>query len=140
MTGVEEVLHAYAALWVEPDAARREALLAKSLSSDAEVVGPGYRFKGYRAISEEVERFLRHDPGSRPVFASGCAAHHDVARFAIAMVDADGTVVAEGEDIVEFAADGRIARVFTFWGALPPVPQSWPPELCVPRDVDDGHP
>lgn len=131
---VEEVLHAYAAIWSEPDAARREVLLAQSLLGDAEVIGPGFRFKGHRAISAEVERFLHHDPGSRPVFASGYVAHHDVARFAVAMVNQHGVVVAEGEDIVEFAADGRIARVLTFWGALPPVPESWPLELCAPRN------
>lgn len=130
---VEEVLRAYAAIWAEPDAVRRDEFLAQSLLSDAEVIGPGYQFKGHRAISAEVERFLHHDPGSRPVFSSGYVAHHNVARFTVAMLDRQDVVVAEGEDIVEFAEDGRIARVITFWGALPPVPESWPPELCAPR-------
>ena len=132
-----EVLKAYAAVWSEADPMRREALMTKSLSSDAEVMGPGFRFKGYQEISREVDRFLRHDPGARPVVASGIATHHNWARFAIAMLDADGKQVAQGEDIVELGADGRIVKVLTFWGALPPVPADWPPGLVAP-DVRDA--
>ena len=132
-TRVEEVLQAYAAIWSEANAVRREALMAKSLAHDAEVVGPGYHFKGYQAISAEVERFLTRDPGSRAVLASGFLMHHNLVRFAVAMVSAEGRVVAEGEDIVEFGTDGRIVKVLTFWGALPPVPESWPSELVTPR-------
>ena len=130
---VEEVLQAYAAIWSEADAASREALMAKSLTPEAEVVGPGYHFKGYQAISAEVERFLTHDPGSRAVLASGFLMHDNLVRFAVAMVSAQGRVVAEGEDIVEIGADGRIVKVLTFGGALPPIPESWPPELVTPR-------
>lgn len=131
-TPLHEIVKAYAALWSEPDPTRRDVLMAKSLSSEAEVMGPGYRFKGYAEISREVDRFLRHDPGARPVVASGIATHHNWARFAIAMLDADGKQVAQGEDIVEFGADGRIVKVLTFWGALPPVPADWPPEFIAP--------
>jgi hypothetical protein len=131
--GTEDVLRAYAAIWSEPDPVRRDILMARSLADDAVVVGPGYRFQGSRAISAEVERFLVQNPGARPVLASGFDAHHDLVRFAIAVVDADGTVVAQGEDIAELGSDGRIVRVATFWGALPPVPESWPPELRVPK-------
>lgn len=125
----DRVLQAYAALWGETDRDRRLALIAQCLTEDAEILGPGYRFTGHRDVSDEVERFHRSEPGARAVIASGFALHHDVGRFAIALVDPQGNLMAEGEDIVEFAADGRIARVITFWGALPPVPDAWPREL-----------
>ena len=111
---------------------RRETLMARSLAPDVEVIGPGYHFKGYQAISAEVERFLTHDPGSRPVLASGFLMHHNFVRFAVAMVNADERIVAVGDDIVELGADGRIVKVLTFWGALPPVPESWPSDLVTP--------
>jgi hypothetical protein len=129
----EATLLAYAAIWSEADRSRRCALLAQCMTEDAEVLGPGYRFKGHRAISDEVERFLRVERGARAVFASGYVVHHNAARFAIAMLDPAGKVVSEGEDVVEFAADGRISRVLTFWGALPCVPAAWPRELTLPR-------
>ena len=125
----EPVLLAYAALWSEADRARRAALLTQSLVGDAEITGPGYHFKGHRAIADEVERFQRDEPGTRAVLASGVARAGGWARFAVAVVDPTGAVVAEGEDVVELGADGRIVRVLTFWGALPPVPARWPPNL-----------
>jgi hypothetical protein len=130
-TLTDAVLHAYAALWAERDRARRAALIALSLTEDADILGNGYRFVGHAQIDAEVERFHRHDVGARAVLASGVDAHHDVARFAVAVLDAGGKVVARGEDIVQLAADGRIRRVMTFWGELPPVPPAWPDELAL---------
>jgi hypothetical protein len=129
MMALDDVLQAYAAIWTEADAGRRQALMAQSLAPDAVVIGPGYLFQGYQAISQEVERFMSQDPGARPVLTSGIAHHHRWARFAIAMLDASGRQVLEGEDIIEFGADGRIVRVITFWGALPPPPATWPVAL-----------
>ena len=57
---------------------------------------------------------------------SGIDTHHDTARFAVAILQPDGTVLHSGEDIVFFASDGRISKVLTYWGALPPLPPSWP--------------
>jgi hypothetical protein len=127
------MLLAYAALWAEAEPGRRQSLLDQCLSSDARIIGPGYHLSGHAAISQEVERFLRDEPGVRAVLASGYVLHSRWARFGVAMVDAAGVVVAEGEDVVELDADGRIAKVVTFWGAVPPVPAQWPDELVAPR-------
>jgi hypothetical protein len=35
----------------------------------------------------------------------------------------------EGMDFVELAADGRLQRIVGFFGAFPPVPESWPEHL-----------
>lgn len=116
---VVEVVHAYAALWAERDPHKRETLLVRCLAEDAEIVGPRHRLRGRRAIAEDVVRFQREQPGSSAVCASGIDAHSGWARFAVRVVAPDGAVTAEGLDLAEFGADGRIVRVITFWGPLP---------------------
>ena len=128
---LEEVLLAYVALWAEPDGTKRESLVAKCLARQAEIIGPGFCFKGHQAISEEVDRFHSQSRGSRAVLASGYVTHSNWARFAIAIVRPDRSVATEGEDIVEFGTDGLIVKVLTFWGELPSVPSSWPPHFSV---------
>jgi hypothetical protein len=57
----------------------------------------------------------------------------DFARFGVAF-DKNGSVIARGETIVEFAADGRIATVVPFWESkLPAIPESWPRQWAVRR-------
>jgi hypothetical protein len=123
---VERIVLAYAAIWSDPDPKRQRELIAESLTEHARILGPGYQFIGHAAIAAEVQRFNRERPGARAVLASGIDAHHHTARFAVAMVDPGGAVAHEGEDVVLFAADGRIELVLTYWGALPPPPEAWP--------------
>jgi GNAT superfamily N-acetyltransferase len=150
----DRILRAYAALWAEPDAARRTELIARCLADEIEIIGPGYHLRGHRAVADDAARFHRERPGHRALFASGIDAHSGWARFEVQVVAADGVVVAQGLDIVEFAADRRIRRVITFWGAMPaaepstvaPRIEGAPPHLevhdNVPADlariVDDG--
>lgn len=129
---VEHVVKAYAQVWAEPDRARRLSLLVASMTPDAEILGPGYHYKGHDHISREVERFHREQPGVRAVLASGLDVHHNLVRFAFAIVQPDGSVSSEGVDVLVLA-DGHIARVYTFFGPLPSVPSSWPAELVVAR-------
>jgi len=132
---VESVLRAYVEVWSEPDATRREALLRICWSEDSEILGPGYYFMGPRAVLDEVARFQRDDPGFRPVLTSGFDSHDQGVRFSIAVLDPEGTVVSQGWDVVEFAPGGRIARVITFWGELPQIPQDWPAKLVAVANV-----
>jgi len=118
---IATVVRDYEALWAQPDERRRAKLIAACLVDNAEIEGPGYVLRGVRAISDEAARFMRAEPGARALMASGIDAHGRWARFAVKVVDAAGAVRAEGLDVVEFAADGRIARVITFWGALPSI-------------------
>lgn len=123
---MDQTLQAYVELWSEPDAGRREALVRACLKDDAEIIGPGYRFKGHQAVLDEVVRFLRADPGFRPVLTSGFDAHDGWGRFTFALLDPAGQIVNEGWDLVELGGDGRIAKVISFWGQLPPVPEHFP--------------
>ncbi len=115
-------LRIYAAVWNEPDRAAREHLVPLCLHDDAVIIGPGYRLRGQREVLDEIARFHREDPGFRPLLASGFDVHSGWARFAFVLLDPAGRQVNEGWDLVEFAPDGRIGRVVSFWGALPSPP------------------
>ncbi|HEY1329820.1 MAG TPA: hypothetical protein VGI14_23005 [Casimicrobiaceae bacterium] len=121
----------YFEAFAERDANRRGELLARCMTEDAEIWGPNRLFAGYTAISEKIAAFHRNWPGCRLVLASGIVSFEHFVRFAVAIVRADSTVVATGENIDELAADGRIRRVVPLWAmALPPLPNSWPEELA----------
>ena len=115
---MKHLLRAYTDLWSEPDAARREELLDRCWSEEAEIIGPGYRFKGKKSVLAEAARFLRDEPDHRIVLTSGFDCHGSWARFTFALLAPDGQIMNEGWDVVQFGEDGRISRVITFWGQL----------------------
>jgi glutaminase len=129
---IEETLKVYFTAFAEQDRARRLALLAQCLTEAAEIWGPSTVFSGYESISEKIESFHARMPGARLVLASGINIFRNTARFAIAIVGADGSIIAKGDAVNEFAEDGRIFRVLPFWEALPPIPESWPNHLARP--------
>ena len=47
--------------------------------------------------------------------------HHGWVRVGWRMLDADGSVLSEGEDVAEVADDGRLNRVIGFVNPLPPL-------------------
>ena len=126
---VEKYFEAFAA----SDAGRRSELLAGCLTADAAIWGHSQVFAGHAAISEKIAGFHGNFPGCRFVLASGLFAFENIARFGNAIVGADGSVVARGETVIEFALDGRICRVVPLWEmTLPPLPDAWPEHLAVP--------
>lgn len=125
----ESTLKIYFAAFAEKDHSRRRSLLSQCLTEDAEIWGPQKLFKGVESISEKIEGFHERMPGARLVLASGLYVFQNVARFAVAIVGADGSIMAKGEAVNEFAADGRIFRVLPFWDALPPLPEAWSGQL-----------
>jgi hypothetical protein len=136
MAAALAILEVYFEAFAEADLARRRERLARCMTEDAEIWGPNLRFTGYDAISEKISAFHRNWPGCRLVLASGLATFADFARFGVAFVGPDGSVVARGETIGEFAADGRLKSVVPFWEMkLPPLPASWPKEWAAPPKV-----
>jgi hypothetical protein len=127
----ESSLIVYFEAFAENDKARRMALLSRCMIEDGEIWGPQRLFKGYEAISEKIEGFHSRMPGARLVLASGLNIFLNIARFKVAIVNADGSTRAEGDDFIEMAEDGRIHRVFPFWEAVPPIPGSWPRHLAL---------
>ncbi len=45
------------------------------------------------------------------------------------MLDPKGLPASDGVDVVELAAAGRLQRITGFFGAFPPIPESWPEHL-----------
>ncbi len=126
---IEETMKVYFSAFAEQDRSRRLILLSRCLTEEAEIWGPQQVFKGYTSISEKIEGFQGRMPGARLVLASGINIFRNNARFAVAIVGVDGSVIASGDGVNEFAEDGRIFRALPFWEALPPVPESWPKHL-----------
>ena len=124
-------LKAYLEAFAEHDPVRRTALLAQSLTPEAEILGPKRVFCGYVEISEKIDGFHKNWPNSRLVLASGLNTFKNAARIGSAIVDSDGMVLASGQSIIELGPDGRICRVLPFWDALPPLPACWPVHLGV---------
>jgi len=93
--------------------------------------GTGRVFKGHESISDKIDGFHSRWPGARLVLASGLYIFRNIAHFEIAIIGADGSLVAKGTAVNEFAESGHISRVFPFWEPLPPVPESWPRHLVL---------
>jgi hypothetical protein len=126
---LEQVLRDFYSAFAEADHARRAALLARCMTPEAEITWPGEGFKGYAEISRKIDGFHQRWAGSRLVLASGWNAYRNIVRVAGAIVDAQGVALAESHSVFELAADGRIAKVWPFWEALPALPESWPAAL-----------
>ena len=106
-------------------------LLEQSLTPNAEIWGPARVFAGYAQISEKIDGVQKNWPNCRLVVTSGIVCFSNAGHFAMALVSADGSVLASGHSVVELAADGRIDRVLAFWGPQPPIPDEWPARLSV---------
>lgn len=122
----ENSLRVYFEAFAENDKTRRIALLSRCMTEEGEIWGPQRLFKGYEAISEKIEGFHSRMPGARLVLASGLNIFLNIARFKVAIVNADGSTRSEGDNFIELAETGRIHRVFPFWEPVPPIPGSWP--------------
>jgi len=127
------MLEVYFEAFAEHDPDRRMALLRRCFTEDGEIWGPNLRFTGYEAISGKIAAFHGNWPDCRLVLASGLKTFADFVRLGVAIVDRNGSVLARGESITEFAVDGRIVRVVPFWKMkLPPLPATWPRQWAVP--------
>lgn len=118
------VVGEYVLAWSVPDIGEAERHLRACWGDDSEIIGPGYHFRGIDAVLDEICRFRRQQPGWSVATTSGFDGHGRWVRVGIALVDPGGAQRHEGWSVVELGAGGRIARVITFWGTLPPLPPS----------------
>jgi hypothetical protein len=131
---VLEILAIFYEAFAERDAERRERMLARCLTPDAEIWGHSQVFAGYAAISEKIAGFHNNFPDCRLVLASGPFVFENILRLGGAIIGPDGSVIARSETVMEFANDGRIHRVVPLWEMeLPPLPDGWPEHLAVPK-------
>jgi len=127
----ESSLRVYFEAFAENDKTHRIALLSRCMTEEGEIWGPQRLFKGYEAISEKIEGFHARMPGARLVLASGLNIFLNIARFKVAIVNADGSTRSEGDNFIEMAESGRIHRVFPFWEPVPPISSTWPRHLAL---------
>lgn len=115
---IDTHLDAYA----EPDAERRQALVAEVWRTDGRLIDPPFDGTGHDEIAAMTDAVLAHYPGHTFTRTTAIDEHHGVARYGWALVGPDGEPAVTGTDVVDLDDDGRIARVLGFFGDLSPVP------------------
>ncbi|MFI0845155.1 nuclear transport factor 2 family protein [Mesorhizobium sp. IMUNJ 23232] len=121
---VTELVDRYCAVWNEPDAERRAALLAAVWASGAAYTDPRADTRGPAELLAHIAKVRASRPGATIVRTSAVDLHHGIARFGWRLVEADGTPLPEGIDIVFLNEDGSlIERIVGFFGPLPPLVQ-----------------
>ena len=133
---VDEALLAYAEAWNTPDATKRRELLDIGLSNDCSYTDPAYEVRGKEELADHIGRSLSGEAydglgaGARIPLSSGLDQHHGMFRFTWVLIEPqEQQILLEGMDFVELAADGRLQRITGFFGAFPPMPESWPEHL-----------
>lgn len=118
---VTDLIDRYCAVWNEPDAARREALLATVWAGGATYTDPRAETVGAEALLAHIAGVRAGRPGAKIVRTTVVDMHHGAARFGWRVVEADGTLMPEGIDFVEFDPAGdRIRRIIGFFGPMMP--------------------
>ena len=116
---VEALVDRYCLAWSDPDPARRRTLLAEVLAPDATYTDPRAHADTLEGLAAHIDRVLAQRPGARVLRTSSVDLHHGMARFAWHVVQADGTALPEGLDVVWLSDDGaRLARIIGFFGPL----------------------
>lgn len=118
----EEVMSGYVAMWNARDEMERRELAEAALTEDAVVIYPTLEAHGRADTVMAIGRFQEHVPGAYFVESSGIEQHHGWLRASWRLVQADGTVLMEGEDVAELTDDGRLCRVVGFHNPLPQRP------------------
>ncbi len=116
---LEETIDVYASAWSEADAGRRLEILDTVLTADATYTDPRVHAVNPAELSDHIGRILAGRPGARVLRTSVVDAHHGKARFAWHLVNADGTSLPPGIDIVEIdEATGKLKTILGFFGPL----------------------
>jgi hypothetical protein len=104
------------AAWNTPDAAERKRLLQACAA-------PGVTFRdqfsatdGIADLEPHLAAFHVHMPGMKIGRAKEPAVSHNTCLVDWHAAGPDGTPMGAGRNFFEFAKDGKIARVFGFWG------------------------
>jgi hypothetical protein len=111
---VDQILE-YVEAWNEPDPDSCRELLARSVTAEVELVHPTFgRARGIETLAEHIAGYEAAMPDTRVALTRAIDAHNQIARYAWKLQDIDGNTVVAGIDVVETAADGRLARILLF--------------------------
>ena len=120
MADDEEILRHYEAAWQHLDATAIRDELEGCWAPGGTYTDPVTdEAVGADALVRVIQQFHDVFPGVRIAPTSQMDRHHDRGRFSWEMRQDDGTVLLEGIDFVDFADDGRFARISGFFGPLP---------------------
>jgi hypothetical protein len=114
MPDTTTVVDSYIAMWNEPDAGRRRALVAQTLTDDATYLDPLMSGAGIEEITAMIGAAQAQFPGHRFTLADTPDAHHDRIRFTWTLAADGGAPVAIGVDFATIAQDGRMRAVTGF--------------------------
>lgn len=115
----EALIDEYCAAWSAPDPAQRAEVLARVWSHGATYTDPKVHAPSTDRLLDHIAGVLAGRPGAKVVRTSRVDMHHGLGRFSWQVVQADGTALPEGLDLVEFTEDvTRIRRIVGFFGPL----------------------
>jgi len=117
----KEAIDAYVGAWNSSDPETVRRLVEQAMTQDALMAYARFEGRGWEDISELIVTYRQQSPGVSIELTSNVEEHHGWVRFGWRMLDADGSVLGEGEDVGEVADDGRFTRMLGFRNPLPPV-------------------
>jgi len=104
----------------ESDPIRRRALLEAAWVPGGALIDPPLdAAAGHEQLDDLFATVQSHYPGHTFRRTSEVDVHHEFGRYGWELAGPDGAVVFGGVDVVDFAPDGRLARVVGFLGELP---------------------
>jgi hypothetical protein len=125
MLTIDEAVLAYVAAWNENDSTKRRGFIETCWADGGTVTSNYVHVTGREELLETIATWRRNCPNDRAVFTSGIEEHHRWFRFTGVVVRPDGSTYSDALDIGEVGGDGRIIRIITFHGPLPPIPPTW---------------
>ena len=120
MTKSRDVMDAYVGAWNTDDPAERRRLVQRALTEDAVVAYPNLSAEGQEEIAAAIGGLHEQIPGVHFVPTSGIEEHHGWLRATWRMLEGDGSIRSDGEDVAEISGDGRFSRVIGFHNPAPP--------------------
>lgn len=105
----------YASAWSTPDEKKRISILEKHLAPSVVYTDPETQATGYQELSDYMAQFQEGFPGRRFV-VSKVIVHHGRCLAWWTMQTEKGEIDAEGASFAEIGQDGRLSRIFGFFG------------------------
>jgi hypothetical protein len=121
MTSLTDTVDIHIAAYCDPDRPRRAERFASVWAPDGELLDPPLEGRGIEEITDLTDVVLSHYPRHRFERTTAVDEHHGWARYGWSLLDADGTTVLTGTDVVRVDGDGRLVQVVGFFGELTPV-------------------
>lgn len=116
-TALEALVDTHLAAYCDPDAAARQAAIARVWHAEGRLVDPPLAASGHAGIHQQAATLLQHYPGHVFARTTPVDGHNEFARYGWALRSPAGGDVLRGVDFVTLDVDGRIAQVVGFFEA-----------------------